>query len=188
MKATARTPDLVALRDAIGRWQREEATEKNAYDWYRRDAQRLGSVPIGDEDARAFKVGGAWFVSEADLDHAIEAHRTRREDVKRTTADYDAGILHGHDGDEVDMVGGGYLRRDPFHFVWSDYERGLGRSDGTWYCSRCMEPAGTEHNNVECHRCSDWGSCGRDCTLSRVFCIKCDIGFGLSQLGEIEEP
>jgi hypothetical protein len=187
MKATERAATLVTLRKAIERWHGEEDTEENVYDWYRRDALRFGSVSIGDEDLSTFKMGGTWVVREADLDHAIEAHRASRADVKRITADYAAGILHGHDDETVEMVGGGYLRQDPFHFLWSDYDRGRNRSYGTWYCNRCMEPASTEHNNEECHRCSDWGSCGRDCTLSRVFCAKCDTGFDLEPYGVIQD-
>jgi|GEM_PF-4425859 hypothetical protein len=57
--------------------------------------------------------------------------------------------------------------------VASAYERAKKSSDGEWYCTKCNIPASTEHNNKECHRCSDWGSCERDCTLSKVYCEKC---------------
>ena len=60
-----------------------------------------------------------------------------------------------------------------FRFKVNDYERARRRSDSTWYCNRCNRPAETEHNKPECHLCSDWHECNRDCTLSRVYCDRC---------------
>ena len=157
----------------------------NAYEWYRRDAHRSGTVFIGKTSIAVSKSGGTWCVEEAELDRAVAADRRRRVDVRRITTDYKSGILHGHDGDTFETEGGGYRRRDPFHFAWSDYEAGRKRSDGTWYCNRCMRPASTEHDNPECHRCSDWGSCGTDCTLSRVLCPTCGTGFSVAPLGAV---
>lgn len=62
-------------------------------------------------------------------------------------------------------------------FVWvapSDYEyaRWKDRS-GHHKCTRCGGVAEEEHFSDECHRCSDWGGCGRNCTLSGVRCTKC---------------
>ena len=63
----------------------------------------------------------------------------------------------------------------PGEFIFQ--EDAIGRlkkdSDGTWICKACGKPAKTEHNNPECHRCSDWYGCNRDCTLSRVYCTTC---------------
>ena len=179
---------LISLRDAIARWQREERAPANAYEWYRRDAHRSGMVSIGETSIRATKAGGSWLVDEADLDRALVAHRERRAEVRRVTADYKAGVLHGHDGEMLETEWGGYRRRDPFHFAWSDYEVGRRRSDGTWYCSRCMRPASTEHNNPECHTCSDWGSCRNDCTLSRVSCPTCGTELALPPMGMVQFP
>jgi transposase-like protein len=46
-------------------------------------------------------------------------------------------------------------------------------SDGTWYCNTCNKVAETEHKNPLCHVCSDWNGCGKDCTLSKVYCSQC---------------
>ncbi len=175
----------ISLREAIARWQSEERAPANAYEWYRRDAHRSGTVFIGETSILATKAGGTWMVDEADLNRALAAHRERRAEVRRITADYEAGILHGQDGDTLETEWGGYRRRDPFYFAWSDYEVGRRRSDGTWYCSRCMRPASTEHDNPECHTCSDWGSCRNDCTLSVVFCRSCGTGFSVPPPGTV---
>ncbi|MGD0862064.1 MAG: hypothetical protein ABSA21_04820 [Candidatus Limnocylindrales bacterium] len=55
----------------------------------------------------------------------------------------------------------------------SDLQRYRGHSSGSWICAVCNVEAITEHDRAECHRCSDWGGCGRDCTLSRIVCPKC---------------
>lgn len=164
---------LISLRDAIDRWQGEERATANAYEWYRRDAHRNGTVWIGESVIPASKAGGTWFVDETDLDRALVAHRQHRADVGQITAAFASGVLRGQDGDTLETEWGGYRRRDPFHFAWSDAEVARRRSTGTWYCSRCMRAASTAHDNPECHRCSDWSPCGRDCTLSRVFCPAC---------------
>jgi len=62
---------------------------------------------------------------------------------------------------------------EKFRFESSSYEINRRKSYGTWYCSTCNIPAETEHKKEECHLCSDWNGCGRDCTLSRVYCNKC---------------
>jgi rubrerythrin len=68
----------------------------------------------------------------------------------------------------MDVIEGG-----DFRLVSDPVERYRHRSDGTWFCKTCGTPAETEHEKPECHRCSDWSGCGRDCTLSRVYCSKC---------------
>jgi hypothetical protein len=42
-----------------------------------------------------------------------------------------------------------------------------------WICGCCEIGAKEEHNKEECHKCRDWNGCGRDCTLSRIFCGTC---------------
>lgn len=167
----------ITLLDAVERWQRTERAPANAYDWYRRDAHRSGTVSLGGLTMPVVKVGRSWLVEEGDVGRAIEAHYERVAEVRAATTDLDAGILRGRDGGQIETDWGHYTRRDPFHFRWSAYEGGRRRSDGAWYCNTCMTPAATEHNNPECHRCSDWGDCQTDCTLSRVFCPACGSGF-----------
>jgi hypothetical protein len=55
----------------------------------------------------------------------------------------------------------------------SEYEIFRKKGYGTWYCKNCDIPGETEHNKEECHLCSDWNGCGKDCTLSKVYCKKC---------------
>lgn len=54
-----------------------------------------------------------------------------------------------------------------------NFEEVLAGKEYFLICKKCKRPASTEHNNPECHTCEDWNGCGRDCTLSRVFCKKC---------------
>lgn len=53
------------------------------------------------------------------------------------------------------------------------YKRAKKRSDGAWYCTGYNKLASTKHEKDECHRCSDWNGCGRDCTLSKIYCEQC---------------
>lgn len=167
-------PDMT-LREAVERYAAEKRAPANAYQWYRKLAHRTGYAPFGETDVAARKMKGSWFVRSEDLAHALDAHRGYVAGVRQASQDYKRGILHGGDGDSVESEDGGYLRRGSFHFVWSNYEIGRRRSDGTWKCSTCMTPAEADHDRPECHRCSDWGSCGRDCTLSRVYCSNCGV-------------
>lgn len=164
---------LIRLSNAVGRYQREEDAPANRYDWYRRDAKRSGSVSIDRVHIPASKVSGAWCVDEDDFERAIRAHRERIAERKAVTIDYDNRLLRGDLGDWVDTDWGRYQVRDQFHLAWN---RNVPRWKGSgeyWRCSSCWQPAETEHNRPECHRCADWNGCGHDCTLSRVFCSKC---------------
>lgn len=89
------------------------------------------------------------------------------------TEDYRHKIIHGNNGDIIHTEFGGYKIYGEFRFVWDDVQRLRRKSNGTWYCNRCQAPAETEHNKQECHLCSDWNGCGEDCTLSKVYCLKC---------------
>jgi hypothetical protein len=65
--------------------------------------------------------------------------------------------------------------KPPFvHAPPSDYAyvRWKDRS-GSYKCISCGGVAQEVHGNDECHRCEDWGGCGRDCTLSAVACKTC---------------
>jgi hypothetical protein len=168
---------VVTLREAVEQYSAESRQYVNAYDWYRQSAQRTGSVPIGNVEVPTFKLGNAWYVNAPDLEAAIQSHRDRVASIKQVTDDFGRGVLHGKDGDTAELEDGGYRLRGTFHFAWSSYEIGRKRSNGSWYCSTCMKAAETEWNNPECHRCSDWGDCGRDCRLSRVYCASCGTGF-----------
>lgn len=158
----------IKLKDAVELYKQEERAPSNSYEWYRKSAQQSGRVSIGDTDVPAYKQKGIWYVNDKKFTEAIKRHREAIKHLKQVTADYAKGIIHGKDGKVVHTEGGGYEIRGKFRFVWSDYERARMKSDGTWYCNKCNIPAKTEHNKEECHLCSDWNGCGRDCTLSKV--------------------
>lgn len=77
------------------------------------------------------------------------------------------------EGESVLTQSGGYFIKGSFRFEWKNYEKERGRIIGKWYCLTCNKEAGTEHLKPECNICRDWGTCGHDCTLSKVFCPKC---------------
>lgn len=163
---------MIRLSEAIARYRQEEAAYSNAYEWYRRGAQRRGSVSIGDVEIPVRKEHGAWFVDEEDLGRALANHRRIVAHRKAVTADYSKHVLHGRPGNTVEMDWGYYRVANGFHCVSSKYEHPP-TGPGTWYCTPCWRVAETEHEREECHTCSDWGGCGRDCTLSRVHCKVC---------------
>ena len=157
---------LTSLRDAIARYHALDGAPANAYEWYRRDAHRSGTVWIGGLYLPVRKIGRTWHVDEADLERGLAGHRAHVAEVKEATDDYRRGVLHGKSGDQIELEGGGYRRRDPFHFMWSDYEVGRHKSDGSWYCDNCMRPAETESHSYE----TSWRY---ERTVTRVFCKTC---------------
>lgn len=172
MKQAEKTRGL-SLREAVELYRKEERASANAYGWYRKSAQEDGKVYIGNTHVSAHKRSGIWHVERREFDEAIKRHRQSVSHLKKVTEDYRKGIIHGTDGDTIHMEWGGYEIHKNFRFVWSDIQRLRGKSYGTWYCNKCQIPAVTEHNKEECHLCSDWGGCGTDCTLSRVYCSRC---------------
>lgn len=62
-----------------------------------------------------------------------------------------------------------------FELKNADYEKIRKKGYGTWICKHCGRIAETEHHKPECHLCDDWNGCGNDCTLSKIYCTKCDI-------------
>lgn len=160
---------MITLRAALARFGRGG----NSYSWYRRSAQQSGSVSLGSDRVPARKVGGQWMVDEEDVDAALEHELARRAFIAQVTADYEAQLLQGTDGQQLKTQWGGYRLAGPFHFVWSDMRAALHDSNGSWRCNTCWELAAREHEREECHRCRDWSPCGADCTLSAVKCSRC---------------
>jgi hypothetical protein len=101
---------------------------------------------------------------------AISAHRERMAEQHAAAEDYKAHLLRGGDGATIRTDWGGYRISGDFHFAWDWYAMGIRRSNGMWCCNSCFKPVREEHEREECHTCQDWGSCGGDCTLSRIFC------------------
>ena len=62
--------------------------------------------------------------------------------------------------------------RGSFRLMANDGDRLRPGGRGTWY-DRCGELAVTEHANPKCEICARGGSCGLDCTISRLTCPKC---------------
>ena len=163
----------VKLSDAVARFRREHGSISNSYDWYRRMAHESGLVLIGLTQIPAWKERGVWHVSDKEFGDAIAHHRKQQAYVAKVSRDLRRGVIHGKDGDTVEILGGGYKVRGEFRFVWYTSERGRHSIHGSWYCNRCNRPADTKHEKKECHLCADWGSCGQDCTLSEVACANC---------------
>lgn len=148
----------------------------NSYNWYREYAQKYGYIPIGDTHVSVRKEKGSWVVDLDDFDHAVRSFINKKAEKEKHTHlmmdDHQKGIFHKgrisiSDSRYYDNKGDFRLEVDTYSMARKD-------SDGTWYCNTCNIPAETEHNNPECHTCSDWGSCGRDCTLSKVYCSRCE--------------
>ena len=170
------------LRDAVARFRLEDRSWTNSYDWWRRNAQRGGRVDFGtprqlaaagSTEVRARKSAGKWMVDRADFDAALTEHRAANAELAQITRDYELRRLVVGPGKQVHTTWGGYRVLKDFHVTqksaippWDGYAE-------SWVCNQCWKSAELEHNNEECHRCSDWGPCGRDCTLSTVRCADC---------------
>jgi hypothetical protein len=172
----------ISLRQAAELVADEPGVYGGTYESYGRSARLYGTISVGEGSVRARKQGRFWVVSSEDVSAAVEDERQRKARRRQMTEDYRRGVLHGKTG-TVRTDFGGYRHRDTFHFVWSDYEIGRKRSNGTWMCSTCMKVADTEHANPQCHRCADWEPCGDDCTLSRVRCATCGTSFEIGPRG-----
>jgi hypothetical protein len=160
----------ISLSEAIKRYQRDPDAHSNAYDWYRRSAQRYNQVWIHSNPIAVVKVGRQWMVEEADLNVALAAVREARARQSQQTADYQRRVLHPG---TVRIEGGRYRLSNAFHFRWNDMARARGRSDGVWICNTCWTVATEDHDGEECHRCRDWSPCGNNCTLTRIWCSTC---------------
>lgn len=170
---------LIPLSQAIDRYTGKPGAPSSSYASYRRDAQRYNRIWVHRRPVPAVKVGARWMVDEGDLGVALAAAvvalaaegEERARSVQRA-ADYDQRILHPG---RVDISGGGYRVAGAFHFVWNDMAIAQRRSNGGWVCNTCWEPAAEEHGGEECHRCRDWGPCGKGCTLTGILCRPCGV-------------
>lgn len=171
--------NAIRLIEAIRRHGKR--MDARSYESYRAEAHARGAVSIRGRVVPAFKRGGRWMVDVADFDAAVAAALESEAREKRlreqAATDYDAHRLH-HAG-PVATTWGGYRVSGAFHFVWSADEIMRRRSDGQWRCNGCWKLASTENGKPECHRCTDWGPCGADCTLSRVYCEECGTSLEL---------
>ncbi len=165
---------MIKLNEAVGTHSPDRGIY-NSYNWYRQQAKNQGSILIGDTKIPARKIKGTWFVDGADFDRAINVFinqkAAEKERARLMMEDHQKGIFHHGIVWISDCRY--YVNKGEFRLEVDIYRLYRNRSDGTWYCNTCNLPAETEHNNPECHVCADWGSCGRDCTLSKVYCSHC---------------
>lgn len=168
--------ELVPLSAAVGLYRSEFGG--NSYSWYQSAARQFGSVAFCNLTIPAVKMSGRWQVAVSDVNRALDACRARRAEVAQRTAEYKAGIIHV-EGAVIDW--GSYTVRGAFHRL--TILRPLEPSESSWRCNSCLELAQTERGGEECHRCRDWGSCGNDCTLTRVSCQACGTSLDLGQSG-----
>lgn len=164
----------IPLKEALTRYL--PPSEARRYEKYRTQAKTLGFVRVGQTRVPAEQIGGRWVVAAGAFSAAAlaaaEAEQSLRREIAQTDLDYAAhkvrpGIV------KTSWGGYNYTASDGFHFAWSTYEQARERSNGAYVCNACWKPASTENEREECHRCSNWGPCGADCTLSRVFCGSC---------------
>lgn len=156
--------------EAVDRFKKEAGAAQNAYSWYRQHAATYGLVWISDDRIPAVKQGRQWMVDKDEFETALTKHQEKHGHILQMNTDYYSRILHPG---TVKLRDGGYTKRGDFHYRWSDIARARMKGSGTWYCNTCWAPAANENNREECHRCRDWGSCGRDCTLSEIHCPTC---------------
>ena len=161
--------DSVTLAAAVKQF-RDISGYANAYQWYRRQASEGGRVSFGGCSVRTEKVGNRWMADPADVRTALATFDEEIKERHRATLAYAAGVLEG--GGRVETDWGWYEARGAFHLA-NFRQAKPSRGGQEWYCSTCLKPASLERNRAECHRCSDWGSCGGDCTISAVKCDEC---------------
>jgi hypothetical protein len=153
------SPAQITLAAAVERYRNEPGAFSNAYEWYRKQAQRDGQVSLGGTSVATVKVRNQWMVDVVDVELALAAHRDRVARQHQVTADYEAHILHGDDRSTTATDWGGYRIRGAFHSAWNSYEVYRKKSDGSWFCNTCFELVKTEYDDdwepkhVSCARC-----------------------------------
>ena len=176
------------LAQAVDRFKREPGSTSNSYDWYRRGAQQSGAVNFGrprelvqgaTTRVPVQKVGMQWMASRSAFASAIVEHRAGLAEVDETTRAYDDHRLVVGPGGTARTTWGSYRVAADFHSTWSIRAAIQGPTSPAWVCSRCWQSAALEHNRPECHTCSDWNGCGRDCTLSAVLCPGCGTSMAI---------
>jgi hypothetical protein len=179
---------LIPLKTAYEVLLLEPGACSNSYDWYRQRAQRDGVVRFGsrrqlvrssESGVIVTKVKGQWMVNQEDLDAELAEHRAARGELEQITSDYRSRILHGKAGATLRTTFGSYTVYVGFHSIWRSDAKPWKESGVYWFCSRCWQPATLAHDKPECHTCSDWGGCGRDCTLSEVSCETCGTAMAM---------
>jgi hypothetical protein len=153
---------MMKLKDAVGT-PNHEIGVFNDYVWFVWHARNFGKIRIGKVEIKTHKEKGKWFVDDSEMLKAFESFKVANAEEKNRSK-----LMPENPRKIIPEP-----KIADFRLVSNIYDVARKRSDGTWYCNTCNLPAETEHNNPECHTCSDWHSCGKDCTLSKVYCLKC---------------
>jgi hypothetical protein len=173
-RKTGTGTERIALTEALERHRLPDGATVARYESLRKQAGHGGVVYIGSKRVAVVKERGRWLVNAGAFADGVASvakeQDAERRAIKQADVDYDSRNLNPKG---ARLSWGSYYVSGAFHFVSSDYQRVRKRSDGGWICNGCWEPASLEHNNPECHRCSDWSPCGTDCTLSHVSCKDC---------------
>lgn len=173
---------LISLQAAYELYRREPGSVSNSYDWYRKQAQQRGVVRFGNrrQIVRTTRQGipvtkekGQWMVDRDDFNAELAEHRASRAELEQITADYHNQILHGKAGTTTRTNFGSYTVYSAFHSIWRSDAKPWKETGVSWRCSGCWQPATLTRSRPQCHSCSDWNGCGRDCTLSKVSCRTC---------------
>jgi hypothetical protein len=166
--------EQITLKTAIESHDRDDGIF-SSYETYRKEAKDYGYILIEGTQIPTKKEKGTWILNKADLDRAITSFKNKKAESEKhmqlMMADYQKRVFHPGTIWISDTKY--YNNRGDFRLEVDTYAQARKDSNGTWYCNTCNLPAETEHNNPECHRCSDWSPCGTDCTLSRVYCSRC---------------
>lgn len=120
-----------AVRDLLGQ------PDESSYLWHRRRASEHGYISLDLEQVPAFKHGRHWYVKPSEVIAALQRVADRHNRREQVTRDYDAGILHGPDGEHVDTTWGWYRVEGDFRFVYDNLQVYRRRNDGLWVCNRC---------------------------------------------------
>ena len=146
-----------------------------SYETYRKCANEYGYISIANVRVPTTKEKGTWSVDRVEFERALTLYKNKESEfqnkIQLMREDHQKGIFHPGKIWITDSKY--YVNKGDFRLEVDAYAQARKESDGTWFCNICNILAKTEHNNPECHRCSDWGGCGTDCTLSKVYCIKC---------------
>lgn len=131
-------------------------------------------MPGGSTKVAAQKIGGRWFFDEKEFTTAHNEVVLARQEIREISCQYsDERRLVGESGQTIRTTWGHYIAGASFH-EWVDYRAAShGRGGSLHRCNTCWAFVTYEHNRPECHRCRDWGGCGRDCTRSAMECENC---------------
>jgi len=163
----------MTLADAVAQFQARKGAYKSSYERYRRDAKERGRVSLGVVTVRATKDGKAWLVDDEEVVRALIAWDEHYALLEQRTEDLQNGIIHGKEGERIEILHGWYETHGGFRKEWNSRGRVHGDTDGYWMCNGCNTSASQKHEKDECRVCRDWGGCGRDCKLSEVYCTAC---------------